>query len=91
MASYGLYLVSAPADEELTLANGYCMLVQANNAIRNHSVPLIETSSGFFGLEAVTTLFLNHHNDIILVKSFILQVESDSECHLWCLDPAKLQ
>ena len=56
MASYGLYLVSAPADEELTLTNGYCMLVQANNAIRNHSVPLIETASGLLGVEAVTTL-----------------------------------
>ena len=66
------------------------MLVQANNAIRNHSVPLIETSSGLLGVEAATTLILNHHSDIISVEPFTLQVESDSECHLWVMDPTKL-
>jgi hypothetical protein len=97
MASYGLYLVSAPAGEDLTPENGYCLLVQACNALKHHSVPLIETSSGLLGVEAATTLILNHHSDIIQVDNFILQVdnfilqvESDSECHLWVMDPTKL-
>ena len=66
------------------------MLVQANNSIRNHSVPLIESSSGLLGVEAAVAFILNHHDDILSEDPFRLQVESDSECHLWCMDPNKL-
>ena len=91
MASYALYLVSAPADEELSPTNGYSLLVTAKNAIRSHSVPLIETSSGLIRVEARATFIYNHSSTIFTpVKSFQLQVESNSECHLWCLDPQKL-
>ena len=75
MASYGLYLVSATEGEDLTPENGYCLLVQACNALKHHSVPLIETSSGLLGVEALTTLVLTHSSDIIQVDNFICQIE----------------
>ena len=80
MASSGLYLVSAPVGEELTLENGYCLLVQACNSLKHHSVPLIETSSGLLGVEAMTSLILTHSD--IIQDNFVCQIESDSECHL---------
>jgi hypothetical protein len=77
MASYSLYLVSAPAGEKLTHSNGFCMLVQATNSIRNHNV-LIESSSGLLRVEAAVAFMLSHHDDILSEDPFRLQVESDS-------------
>ena len=91
MASYALYIISAPAGAALTPSSGYSLLVGANNGIRSHSVPLIETSSGLLGVEAAASFMYNHQSDILAsVTSFQLQIESDSTCHLWCLDPQKL-
>ena len=52
MGNYTMYLVSAPEGEELTVTNGFSLLVGANSAIRNHSLPLNESSSGLMGVEA---------------------------------------
>ena len=56
------------------------------NALKHHSVPLIETSSGLLGVEAMTTLILTHSD--IIQDNFICQIESDFECHLWLMNPS---
>ena len=91
MASYALYIISAPAGAALTPSSGYSLLVGANNGIRSHSVPRIETSSGLFGVEAAASFMYSHQSDSLAsVTSFQLQIESHSTCHIWCLDPQKL-
>ena len=74
-----------------TVTNGFSLLVGANSAIRNHSVPLNESSSGLMGVEAGVSFLYSHASDIFLPQvEFKLEISSDSTCHLWSLDPVKI-
>ena len=91
MASFAAYIISGPPDVPINNENGYSQLLTAGNAIKAHSVPMIEASSGLLAVENLARILLNHGEDILNKDiPFEVHIQSDSECYLWSLDPNKI-
>ena len=92
MASWVSHLVSAPEGQDLTMDNGYCINAGANGSVKSHSVPLNESSSGLLAVEGMICFVNNHHQTLFQHQpsKFLIDICSDSECHLYNLDPSKV-